>query len=62
MAKQKILDNCDKSLKELQVDKVDIYYLHGPDKDMPLAEQCAAINELYKEGNSNDGAFRTSAI
>lgn len=46
----KIIDNCNKSLKALQLDKVDIYYLHGPDTQTPLEEQCRAIGKLHKEG------------
>ncbi|UZJ53104.1 hypothetical protein CBS101457_002424 [Exobasidium rhododendri] len=46
----KIIENCNKSLAALQVDKVDIYYLHGPDSATPLEEQCRAIGQLHKEG------------
>jgi aflatoxin B1 aldehyde reductase len=45
-----IMENCNKSLHALQMDKVDIYYLHGPDTQTPLEERCKAIGELYKEG------------
>lgn len=50
LQREKIIENCNKSLKALGQDKVDIYYLHGPDSETPLAEQCAAINQLYTEG------------
>jgi len=46
----KIITNCNKSLEALKQDKVDIYYLHGPDRQTPLEEQCRAIGRLYKEG------------
>lgn len=45
-----IINNCHASLKALQTSKVDIYYLHGPDRATPLEEQCRAIGDLYKEG------------
>lgn len=50
LAEQKILDNCNKSLAALQQDKLDIYYLHGPDRQTPYVEQCKAMNQLYREG------------
>jgi aflatoxin B1 aldehyde reductase len=39
-----------KSLLELKIDCVDIYYLHAVDKNTPLEETLAACNELYREG------------
>lgn len=33
-----IIENCNKSLAALKMDKVDIYYLHGPDTETPLSE------------------------
>lgn len=45
-----ILSNSEKSHKALQQDKVDIYYIHGPDEATPLEDQCRAFGELYKKG------------
>lgn len=45
-----IIDNCNKSLRALQTNSVDIYYLHGPDSATPLEEQCRAIGQLHSEG------------
>lgn len=45
-----IISRCNRSLAELKTDKVDIYYLHGPDHDTPLEQQCDAIGKLYTEG------------
>ena len=50
LAAEKIINNCNASLKALKQDKVDIYYLHGPDRETPLEEQCRAIGQLYREG------------
>jgi aflatoxin B1 aldehyde reductase len=50
LTESNILENCEKSLKALQVEKVDLYYLHGPDSKTPFGEQCRAINTLYKQG------------
>lgn len=45
-----ILSNSEKSHKALRQDKVDIYYIHGPDEETPLEDQCRAFGKLYKEG------------
>lgn len=50
LREERIRDNCDKSLAALRQDKVDIYYLHGPDRTVPLEEQCRAIDALYRQG------------
>jgi aflatoxin B1 aldehyde reductase len=38
------------SLKELDTDAVDIFYLHAPDHSTPFEETLGAINELHKQG------------
>jgi aryl-alcohol dehydrogenase-like predicted oxidoreductase len=40
----------DASLKRLQADYVDIYYLHQPDYDVPIEETLAAMDELVNAG------------
>jgi aflatoxin B1 aldehyde reductase len=39
------------SLKALQTNTVDLYYLHAPDRETPFAETLEAINEEYKQGH-----------
>ena len=41
------------SLKRMQLDNVDIVYLHRPDADVPLKEQCSIMNELIE----NESAY-----
>ena len=50
LSEKNILENCAKSIAALKQEKVDIYYLHGPDRKTSLEEQCRAINTLYKQG------------
>ncbi|KZT56053.1 Aldo/keto reductase [Calocera cornea HHB12733] len=38
------------SLKALQADKIDTFYLHGPDRRVPYEETLKAVNDLHKEG------------
>ncbi|KAL3473661.1 NADP-dependent oxidoreductase domain-containing protein [Aspergillus californicus] len=41
------------SLKTLKVPKVDLFYLHAPDRSTPFEETLREINALYKEGYFN---------
>ncbi|KAI9739479.1 MAG: hypothetical protein M1818_005167 [Claussenomyces sp. TS43310] len=50
LSENNIISNCKKSLAALKQDKIDIYYLHGPDRSTPLEDQCRAIGKLYSEG------------
>ncbi|KAJ7638337.1 Aldo/keto reductase [Roridomyces roridus] len=38
------------SLKALHTDKLDLWYLHGPDRQTPFEETLKAINDMYQEG------------
>ncbi|KAH7139762.1 NADP-dependent oxidoreductase domain-containing protein [Dactylonectria estremocensis] len=38
------------SLKALEADKIDMFYLHGPDRQTPFEETLKEVNDLYKEG------------
>ncbi|KAH9925634.1 Aldo/keto reductase [Epithele typhae] len=40
----------DVSLKALQTDSIEMWYLHGPDRTTPYEVTMKAINDLYKEG------------
>jgi aflatoxin B1 aldehyde reductase len=39
------------SLKALKAEKIDMWYLHGPDRKTPYEETFRAVNELHKEGH-----------
>ncbi len=41
---------CEGSLKDLRVDRIDLYQLHAPDEDVPYAESVGALKELQEEG------------
>ena len=49
-SRNQIIEECDKSLKRLKTDYIDIYYLHMDDKSTPIEESLAALTELVKEG------------
>jgi aflatoxin B1 aldehyde reductase len=44
-------ENLTKSLHELKTDKIDIYYLHQPDRTTPFEITLKAIDDLYNEGH-----------
>jgi aryl-alcohol dehydrogenase-like predicted oxidoreductase len=41
---------CEDSLRRLQTDVIDLYYLHRVDRRVPLAESMGAMAELVREG------------
>lgn len=43
-------ENLMRSLKTLQADKIDMWYLHGPDRTTPFAETLREVDQLHKEG------------
>lgn len=52
-SRKRLRQGINQSLKRLQLDNVDIAYLHRPDKDVPLKEQISALNEMIE----NDQAY-----
>ncbi|OAG45070.1 hypothetical protein AYO21_00418 [Fonsecaea monophora] len=49
-SKEKIKENIDTSLSSLKIPKIDIEYLHMPDRTTPFEEALAAVNEAYTQG------------
>jgi aryl-alcohol dehydrogenase-like predicted oxidoreductase len=45
-----ILAQCDESLRRLQTDYIDLYYLHNWDRFTPIEETMAALDDLVKAG------------
>lgn len=41
---------CEGSLRRLQVERIDLYQLHAPDRAVPYAESVGALKELQDEG------------
>ena len=45
-----IRQNCEDSLRRLQTDTIDLYYLHRWDKRLPVEESVGALADLVREG------------
>ena len=45
-----IIDACHDSLRRLQTDYIDLYQIHGPDRDTPAEETLRALDELVQQG------------
>jgi aryl-alcohol dehydrogenase-like predicted oxidoreductase len=45
-----LLGECEKSLRRLRVDRIDLYQLHTPDPSVPYAESLGARVELRRQG------------
>jgi aryl-alcohol dehydrogenase-like predicted oxidoreductase len=49
-SKEFIKNACEGSLKRLQADIIDLYYIHRIDKDVPIEETMNVLEELQREG------------
>lgn len=52
-AKERVKAIFEESLSELGCTKVDIFYLHAPDRSIPFDETLEACNELFQAGKFN---------
>lgn len=50
LSRAHLIDACNKSLKRLQTDYLDIFYLHLPDPAVPPEEMLIALDFLYQQG------------
>ena len=50
LSRKSILANIDGSLRRLQTDYLDLYYLHLPDYEAPIEETLAALDEVVRAG------------
>ena len=41
---------CERSLRDLRVERIDLYQLHAPDPDVPYEESVGALAELQSDG------------
>ncbi len=61
LSRKSILENLDNSLRRLQTDYLDLYYLHMPDYEAPLDESLAAMDEAVRAGKVRHPAMSNYA-
>jgi voltage-dependent potassium channel beta subunit len=49
-SRKHLLEACDEALQRLQVDYLDLYFCHRPDKKTPIEETVWAMNHLIQQG------------
>ena len=50
VSRKHVIASCEASLKRLQTDYIDLYYIHGPDPVSPLEETLGALDDLVRQG------------
>lgn len=50
LSRKHVIEACDEALKRLQVDYLDLYFCHRPDKNTPIEETVLAMNHLIQQG------------
>ena len=50
LSRKHIMEACDAALRRLQVDYIDLFFCHRPDKNTPIEETVWAMNHLLQQG------------
>ncbi len=50
LSRKHLFEACDAALQRLQVDYLDLYFCHRPDKNTPISETVWAMNHLMQQG------------
>src|SRR4051812_33578572 len=49
-SKQKVIKECEESLRRLKTDYIDLYQIHWPDNSTPISETFEAVQRLIEQG------------
>lgn len=55
-SKERVISDCDQSLRRLGTDYIDLYQIHWADPTTPVAETMEALEQLVKKGKIRAGA------
>jgi aryl-alcohol dehydrogenase-like predicted oxidoreductase len=55
-SREKVISDCDKSLKRLGTDYIDLFQIHWPDSTTPVAETMEALEILIEKGKIRAGS------
>lgn len=50
LSRKHVIEGCHDAMKRLQVDYLDLYFCHRPDKNTPIEETVLAMNTLIQQG------------
>lgn len=50
LSRKHVIEACHEAMQRLQVDYLDLYFCHRPDKNTPIAETVLAMNTLIQQG------------
>ncbi len=50
LSRKHVIEGCNAALKRLQVDYIDLFFCHRPDKNTPIEETVLAMNTLIQQG------------
>lgn len=50
LSRKHVIEGCNAALKRLQVDYIDLFFCHRPDKNTPIEETVWAMNTLIQQG------------
>ena len=61
-SKERVFADCDKSLKRLGTDYIDLYQIHWPDATTPISETMEALEILISKGKIRAGAVSNYSV
>ena len=50
LSRKHVIEGCNDALQRLQVDYIDLFFCHRPDKQTPIEETVWAMNDLMRQG------------
>lgn len=59
---ERIIAECDESLRRLGTDRVELYYLHAPDPDVPISESAGVIRDLMQAGKVLSAGLSNASV